>query len=54
MSQEDKKKINTVPPLGPDYQKLHKRKAGAHPHKNTKRQKTRQKIKRIQKALEEY
>jgi len=43
-----------LPPLGPEFCKVFTRKAGAHPHKLTKRKKTRQKIQRIRRILKEY
>jgi hypothetical protein len=39
---------------GQDANAFYKRKAGAHDHKLTKRNKTRQKIRKIKKILEEY
>jgi hypothetical protein len=43
-----------IPALGPEFCQIFKRKAGAHPHKLTKRKKTRQKIQRLYKILQEY
>jgi len=43
-----------VPRKGPEFCLIFKRKAGAHSHKNIKRNKTRQKFLRVQRALAEY
>jgi|TARA_Y100000296_G_scaffold36785_1_gene42581 hypothetical protein len=48
------KKNKLVPALGPEFCQIFKRKAGAHPHKNVKRKKTRQKNIKVQKILGEY
>ena len=43
-----------LPPVGPEFCELFKRKAGAHSHKNVKRKKTRQKKLRIERIMREY
>jgi len=48
------KKKNIVPRRGPEFCAIYTRKAGAHPHKNVKRKKTRQKNIKVQKILGEY
>jgi hypothetical protein len=48
------KKIKKIPALGAEFCQIFKRKSGAHPHKLTKRNKTRNKQMRIQKILKEY
>jgi len=49
-----KKNINLIPALGPEFCAVFKRKAGAHPHKNVKRKKTRQKFLRLREIMREY
>ena len=48
------KKNKLVPALGPEFCQVFKRKAGAHPHRNVKRKKTRQKNLRLIKIMREY
>lgn len=48
------KQNKLVPALGPEFCQIFKRKAGAHPHKNVKRKKTRQKFLRLQTIMREY
>ena len=49
-----KTKKQYIPRRGPEFCLIFKRKAGAHSHKNIKRNKTRQKFLRVQRALAEY
>ena len=49
-----KKTPKIIPALGPEFCQIFKRKAGAHPHRNVKRKKTRQKFLRLQTIMREY
>lgn len=54
-SKEMKRKNHkTIIPLGPEFCQVYKRKAGAHPHRLTRRKKTRQKEMVIRDTLREY
>jgi|TARA_S200002703_G_C3723208_1_gene222188 hypothetical protein len=50
----DMRKKTKIPALGSDFCQIFKRKAGSHEHRLNKRNKTRQKAKRIEKVLSEY
>jgi len=49
-----KQKKIFIPRRGAEFCAIYKRKAGAHSHKNVKRNKTRQKFLRVQRAIAEY